>query len=141
MIKSARNRNGVLCYFDDEVNQKVKSRKEFPEQVDLNAFCEDLYPWEYKLMFHVPNESKCAVQHRRDLNMAGIKKGASDWIILISRKGYGSMILELKRARKRDSTISKEQTDFLLTAEKEGNFAVVAYGFRAALAAIEYYLK
>ena len=49
--------------------------------------------------------------------------------------------LELKRSRKRDSSISKEQVDFLLSRERQGEFCGVAYGKNAAIAIVEWLYK
>ena len=142
MIKSERNKSGVLCYWDETLNaSKTKSPLEHIEQINLVAHCRKLWPKEFNLMLHVPNESNVPVQYRNKLSKCGLLPGASDWLILYPSNGKPYMALELKRSRKRDSSISQDQVDFLLNAEHVGAFACVAYGYKAALHAIELYFK
>ena len=142
MIKSERNKSGVLCYWDEGLNaSKTKSPLEHIEQINLVAHCRHRWPKEFNLMLHPVNESDVPVQCRVKLKKCGIRKGASDWLILYPSNGRPYMALELKRSRKRDSSISQDQVDFLLNAEHVGAFACVAYGYKAALHAIELYFK
>jgi hypothetical protein len=142
MIKSERNKSGVLCYWDDALNaSKVKSPLEHIEQINLVAHCKQLWPNEFNVMLHVPNESNVPVQYRAKLSKCGLLKGASDWLILWPSNGKPYMLVELKRSRKRDSAVSNEQVNFLLNAQLIGAEVCVAYGYKAALHAIEKYLK
>jgi hypothetical protein len=142
MIKSQRNKNNILCYWDEALNaSKVKSPLEHIEQINLVAHCRQRWPKEFNLMLHVPNESNVPVQYRNKLSKCGLLPGASDWLILWPSNGKPYMVLELKRSRKRDSSVSQDQVDFLLNAEHVGAFACVAYGYKAALKSIEEYLK
>lgn len=143
MIITKRNRAGILCYWDDILNaKKVKSPKETLEQKQLKSHCEIKWPKEFVMMFHVVNEggSGDTGHYGSILNALGRKKGVSDWLILVPN-GHGKnyMVLELKRSRKEDSAIKKEQKEFLLNAELFGGHAVVAYGFKAALKSISDY--
>jgi hypothetical protein len=144
MIKSERNKSGVLCYWDDVLNaSKVKSPKEPPEQKNLNSHCSKLWPDLSKMMWHVINESGGSgdAQYGSSLNRLGRKKGVPDWHVMIPSNGYHGLYVELKRSRKVDSSTSKEQKDFLLMAESLGYKCVIAYGYKAALKSIEKYLK
>lgn len=140
MITKKRNKSGVLCYWLTD-QPKTKSRTEDCEQIDLVSHCKRYWSEQSSLMFHVPNESKVPAHYRAKLGSMGILKGASDWMILIPSNGRPYMALELKRSRKKDSSVSKEQTKFLLDAESVGAFAVVCYGHKAALQAIDDYLS
>lgn len=142
MIKSAINKAGILCYWDDVLNAiKVKSPLEHIEQINLVAHCKQLWPNEFNVMLHVPNESNVPVQYRAKLSRCGLLKGASDWLILWPSNGRPYMLVELKRSRKKDSAVSNEQVNFLLSAQLVGAEVCVAYGYKAALHAIEKYLK
>jgi hypothetical protein len=142
LIKSERNKGDILCYWDETLNaSKTKSPLEHIEQINLVAHCRRRWPKEFNLMLHVPNESDVPAQYRVKLKKCGILKGASDWLILYPSNGKPYMALELKRSRKRDSSISQDQVDFLVNAEYVGAFACVAYGYKAALQAIEEYFK
>lgn len=46
-----------------------------------------------------------------------------------------------KHRRKRDSSISKEQVDFMLSRERQGGFCCIAYGKNAATAIVEWLYK
>lgn len=126
MVKSERNRNGVLVYVLKD--QPAKSPKERWEQIHIMQLIRAHTPGEAALTWHTVNESDSKVQHRADLQRAGMMKGVSD---IISISG-GVACIEMKRARRSNSQISKEQTRFLLDAEKAGHFACVAYGAVAA---------
>lgn len=144
MIIKKRNKSGILCYWDDKANaSKVKSRKEKNEQIDLNSACSIRYPEEYNMMFHVVNESGSggSAQYGSELNKMGRKKGVPDWMVMIPAFDSCGLFVELKRTRKTDSSISKEQKDFLLCSENKGYVAIIAYGYLSALEAIEDYFK
>lgn len=142
MIKSKRNKAGVLCYWDDKLNaSKVKSPKEDIEQINLVAHCRELYPEQFGLMLHPVNESNVPVNYRVKLTKCGILKGASDWLVLWPSNGKPYLAIELKRTRKRDSVISEDQVNFLISAESVGAEACVCYGYKSALHVIEKYLK
>ncbi len=142
MIIKKRNRAGILCYWDDSLNAiKVKSRKEKLEQIDLNNACKAKYPLDYSMMWHTVNEGERVSYYGAMLNNRGKKKGIPDWIVLISMHGYSSLLIELKRSRKKDSEIPVEERDFILNAEKFDSCVVVAYGYLAALEAIGDYFS
>lgn len=141
MITKKPNRAGILCYWDTEVQGK-KCRLEEYEQIDLVSHFKHKWPNPAKMSFHPINESKSAPQYRAKLNKCGILKGASDWIVLFPSNGHPFMVIELKRANKKDAAaVSKEQKEFLVNSKKLGAFACVAYGYKAALVAIEDYFK
>ena len=140
MIISKRNKSGILCYWDDVLNaSKVKSPLEYIEQINLVAHCRQRWPVQFELMLHPVNESNIPVQYRVKLNKCGILKGASDWLILYPAYGVPYMVVELKRSRKRDSSVSAEQSEFILNAIDIGAHGVIAYGFKAALKSISDY--
>lgn len=142
MIKSERNKSGVLCYWDEALNaRKGKSPLEHIEQINLVSHCQHRYPKQFNLMMHPVNESNIPVQYRAKLNKCGLLKGASDWLVLYPSNGKPYLAIELKRSRKRDSSINKEQVSFLLNAESVGAFSCVAYGYLAALHAMKEYFK
>lgn len=140
MIIKKHNRAGILCYWDDSV-QNITSRKEKFEQIDLVSHSK-IRPEVQDLGFHPVNESMCDVKHRSNLKKYGLKAGVSDWIILFPVDYHPYMILELKRANKKEAaSISPEQKDFLLNAGRVGAFSVCAYGYLAALEAIDDYFS
>ena len=93
-------------------------------------------------MFHVANEGAFSPQHRDSLTRSGVLSGVSDYVILHrTMEGHPFALIELKRSRKRDSSISKEQVYFLLSRERQGGFCCVAYGAMAAKEIVEWMYK
>lgn len=136
MIKLERNKSGALCAWSEEENaSKQLSRKEKYEGWDFAAYVNHHYP--ELQMFHVANEGAFSPQHRDSLTRSGVRSGVSDYVILNrTLEGHTFALIELKRSRKRDSSIIKEQSDFLLSRERQGGFCCVAYGATAAKAII-----
>ena len=141
MIKLERNKSGVLCAWSEEENEsKQKSRIEKYEGWDFAAHVNHHMP-ELE-MFHVANEGAFSPQHRDSLTRSGVRSGVSDYAILYrTLEGHPFALIELKRSRKRDSSISNEQVDFLLSREQQGGFCCVAYGATAARAISELLYK
>lgn len=138
MIIKKRNRAGVICYWDDEQNaSKVKSRKEYLEQIDFVNWARYQCPILETLLFAPMNEGDAKPQYRSKMKSMGLTSGVSDCILLCN--GVGA--IEMKRSRKRDSSISKEQVEFILGVESRGGFGAVAYGADAAKEALKDYLK
>ena len=141
MIKLERNKAGVLCAWSEEENSsKHKSRIEKYEGWDFAAYVNH-HMLELQ-MFHVANEGAFSPQHRDSLTRSGVRPGVSDYVILHrTKQGHPFALIELKRSRRRDSGISKEQVDFLLSREQQGGFCCVAYGAKAAKAIVEWLYK
>ena len=141
MIKLERNKSGVLCAWSEEENAiKQLSRKEKYEGWDFAAYVNHHYP--ELQMFHVANEGAFSPQHRDSLTRSGVRKGVSDYVILHrTLQGHSFALIEEKRSRKKDSTISKEQSDFLVEREMQGGFCCVAYGKNASIAIAEWLYK
>lgn len=141
MIKLERNKAGVLCAWCEEENaSKQKSRLEKYEGWDFAAYVNHHMP-ELE-MFHVANEGAFSPQHRDSLTRSGVHSGVSDYVILhCTLEGHAFALIELKRSRKRDSSISKEQVDFLLSREHQGGFCCIAYGSTASKAIVEWLYK
>ena len=139
-----KNTKGILCCWSEELNaSKVKSPKEDAEQRQLNGHCSVKWPDLAPMMYHIINESggMGSSQYGSALNRLGRKKGVPDWPVMIPKNGYHGLYIELKRSRKRDSSVDKEQVKFLLQAESLGYKCVICYGYKAALHVIEEYLK
>lgn len=141
MIKLERNKYGVLCAWSEEENaSRQKSRIEKYEGWDFAAYVNHHMP--ELMMFHVANEGAFSPQHRDSLTRSGVRSGVSDYVILHrTLECQPFALIELKRSRKRDSSISKEQVDFLLSREQQGGFCCVAYGATAAKAVAEWLYK
>ena len=141
MIKLERNKSGVLCAWSEEENaSKQKSRIEKYEGWDFAAYVNHHMP--ELQMFHVANEGAFSPQHRDSLTRSGVRSGVSDYVILHrTLEGHPFSLIELKRGRKCDSSISKEQVDFMLSRERQGGYCCVTYGKNAAIAIAEWLYK
>lgn len=141
MIKLERNKSGVLCAWSEEENaSKKKSRLEKYEGWDFAAHVNHHMP--ELQMFHVANEGAFSPQHRDSLTRLGVRSGVPDYAILhCTLQDHQFALIELKRSRKRDSSISKEQADFLMSRERQGGFCCIAYGASSARAVVEWLYK
>ena len=141
MIKLERNKSGVLCAWSEEENaSKQKSRIEKYEGWDFAAYVNHHMP--ELMMFHVANEGAFSPQHRDSLTRSGVRPGVSDYVILhLTLQCHPFALIELKRSRKRDSSVSQEQVDFIIHGEAHGGFCFVAYGAKAAIAIVEWLYK
>ncbi len=95
------------------------------------------YP-QYKLMlFSVPNGGKRTLMEAIIMKNEGVVSGVSDLILLVGRKGFNSLCIEMKN--KTSQTIN--QKCWQLEAERNGNKYVVCKSFDEFRMAIEDYLK
>jgi hypothetical protein len=140
MIKQSKNRAGVTV-FALATQPKARSRKEDMEAIDFYQFAIRKYPEVKGLLRHIANERKASVHEHNLLVQQGMEKGTSDYLMLIPNDDHPYFAMELKRARKKDSSVQKEQNEFLLDAESVGAFACIAYGYKAALHALDVYMK
>ena len=125
MIVKKHHADGYLIYWDDSA--KGDCRLEVSEQIDAMAWVKEFYPDARKVTFHVPNESDSKPQHRASLQQQGVTPGVSD---IITLWGYGG-VFEMKRAIKSNSSVSKEQREFLSLSHQQGKFAALCYGASA----------
>lgn len=139
MISKTLNQKGVPVYALTE-QPKTKSRKEDVESIDFFSHAKYKYPELGRLLFHVANESASAPQYRRKIAQMGVTSGVADYVLLKSVGPYPYAVIELKRARKTDSSVKPEQTEFLTQCMDEGAFVAICYGYKAALYALELYL-
>ena len=137
MITIKKNRAGVTTFFLTE--QPKTSRLEKSEAVDFYQHAMHKRPGIN--LFHVANESVSKMQHRKNLKQAGVKSGVSDYLLLAPNSKYNFLAIELKRARKSDSSVSANQNEFIKSVENMGGFGCVCYGYQAALLALDEYLK
>lgn len=125
---------------------------EYEEQVELFAWADRMVftlP-ELDMLFATINGAK--MPYGKDKNgqrfskeamrqkKAGLKNGVPDLILPVARSNYHALFIELKRAKKSLSVVSKEQEDWITKLTAHGNLAVICYGAEAAKAAILDYL-
>jgi len=76
------------------------------------------YPEMKKLLFAVPNGGKRGKATAAILKAVGVVAGVSDLILLVSKKGYGSLCIEMKTPKGRQSD---DQAAFEIEAISAGN--------------------
>ena len=95
------------------------------------------YP-KYKLMlFSVPNGGKRTLMEAIIMKNEGVVSGVSDLILLVGRKGFNSLCIEMKN--KTSQTLN--QKVWQLEAERNGNKYVVCKSFDEFRTAIEDYIN
>ena len=95
------------------------------------------YP-KYKLMlFSVPNGGKRTLMEAIIMKNEGVVSGVSDLILLVGRKGFNSLCIEMKN--KTSQTLN--QKVWQLEAERNGNKYVVCKSFEEFRMIIEDYLN
>lgn len=101
----------------------------------VNSYAWITYHYPQFMTFHPVNEGKKHMHSALRDEQAGLKKGVSDFIILIGAgHRYPFAAIELKRTNKsgkgQATPVSDEQRDFLRGVRERGGFAAVAYGFK-----------
>ena len=91
-----------------------------------------------KWLFHVDNEGKHKVQYRVKRARKGVKGGVSDYMLLVPRKGYNGLIIEMKRIGGYATPVQK---DFLNFEAENGYYVCVCSGANQAIKALKFYLS
>lgn len=138
-VIKTRNKAGVVIYHLDPQPGGVIPKEE-TEAINLYQHVQERFKLG-PLFFHVASEGVASLHRRNLLKQAGLQPGIADYILAMPRDKYHGMFLELKRVKKSASSISKEQSNFLLAVEKQGYFACICYGWKAAIEAIDEYMK
>ena len=113
---------------------------ESEEQQLLFDFCMRVrykYP-ELDMLVHTPNEGKRNVYNGARLKREGLRKGFPDISLYCPVGRYHGLMIEMKR--KKGSTITKEQKEWIEKLNAQGYAAVFAYGCEQAWDVIEKYL-
>jgi len=130
----------------------IKPPTEYEEQVELFAWADRMVfelP-ELDLLFATINGAKMpygknksgqrfskeAVRQKK----AGLKNGIPDLILLVARRDYHGLLIELKRAKKSLSVVSDEQKQWIEKLTARGYLAVICYGAEEAKKVILNYL-
>jgi len=95
------------------------------------------YP-ELTLLYAVPNAAKRSKTLSAIMKAEGLKSGVPDVCLPISRKGFGSLYIEMKS---KAGKITENQTIWRDNLIKFGNKSVVCWSFDEARAVIEDYLN
>lgn len=120
---------------------KMPMPKEGEEQATLFSWAKMktyFYP-ELEMMFHIPNGGKRSKTEAARFKAEGVKPGVPDICLPVPRGGYHGLYIELKR--RRDSSTSEYQKEWIEKLRSQGYAAEVCKGWEAAAELIEKYLK
>ena len=120
---------------------KMPMPKEGEEQATLFSWARMktyFYP-ELEMMFHIPNGGKRSKAEAARFKAEGVKPGVPDICLPVPRGGYHGLYIELKR--RRDSSTSDYQKEWIEKLRGQGYAAEVCKGWEAAAELIEKYLK
>lgn len=90
-----------------------------------------------RLLFAVPNGGSRNVLEAANLKKQGVVSGVSDLILLIPRKGFSSLCIELKQGRNIQTDLQKKWQE---AAEQAGNKYELIYCFDEFQKLIDWYL-
>ena len=96
------------------------------------------YPEASGVFFSVPNGGIRNAWTAKNLRDEGALSGVADLILLVPKKGYASLCIEMKKAGGR---VSDSQKAFKKAAEGFKNKYVVCYSFEEFKAVVEDYLE
>lgn len=120
---------------------KIPAAKEGEEQATLFSWARMksyFYP-ELEMMFHIPNGGKRTKSGAARFKAEGVKPGVPDICLPVPRGGYHGLYIELKR--RKDSSTSAYQWEWIEKLQGQGYAAEVCKGWEAAAELIEKYLK
>ena len=92
---------------------------------------------ELRLMYHIPNGGSRNKAEAANLKRQGVKAGIPDIHLPVARGAYHSLYIEMKAG---NNTTTEKQDEWLKELSRQGNAAVVCYGWKTASAVIEKYL-
>lgn len=133
--------NDCFAFLADREETKKQSAKkdmlrptENDEQIVVAQFCK----YQHIPFVHIPNEGLRSERMGALLKEMGMQKGFPDIHIPQAKSGYYAMYIELKRDRLSHPT--KEQLKWIAYLNKNGYYAVVAYGADEAIKEIKKYM-
>lgn len=137
LYKWSLNRHGVPMI--KPLNEKVWGKEDRHQQAftDWARYNRNLYP-ELDLYHHIPNGGRRDKKTAARLKAQGVKAGVADIFIPAAADGYHGLYIELKVD---GNYADEEQNNFLNGVMRQGYFACIAYGWRAAAMATEMYFS
>ena len=104
----------------------------------IQRSCKKWFDYQYgqfsQLLFAVPNGGLRGKREAAIMKAEGMTAGVADMILLVSRKGYGSLCIEFKTAKGRQRTYKKSGNASLKSTETNMlSFAVLTTSLRLLL--------
>lgn len=106
--------------------------------VDWAGAVQGRYP-ELRWLYAIPNAAKRSVVTASIMKAQGMKSGVPDLCLPVARKGYHGLYIEMKK--KKNSTTSDNQREWIEGLYKNGYMAVICKGADEAIKTIEWYLE
>lgn len=120
------------------VLSRTPSKNEIGEAGDFVREAEARWPeLKHSGMIHIPNEGVRSADQAKKMLKAGLKPGASDYIVTVPGKHHNVAYIELKKAN--GGNRKDIQFEFLRDGLEKGHFACMAHGWIAAIKALEKY--
>ncbi len=135
--------NGPVCYNCYACRKNTSKNKRNNEEAEIQAEFFRQVPLFFptlpdKLLFAVPNGGSRNIIEAANLKRQGVKRGVSDVILQIPKKGYASLCMEFKTATGKQSG---DQKEYQRQAEIAGNKYVIVRSAMQAIQEMEKYLK
>lgn len=94
---------------------------------------------------HIANERKTSIQHGAKLKKLGVRKGIPDYMIVLPNENIEKesrlLFIEMKRAVKSFSSVTKEQHDWNVALDNcRGTGAFICYGANESIELIKQFL-
>lgn len=111
-------------------------------EASLQSACVTWFNLEYPeyrgLLFHVPNGGSRNAREGANLKKQGVVAGVADLLLLLPRKGFGCLCVEMKTAKGSQSTLQREWGG---KVSKYGNLYVVCRSVDEFIEIINSYLS
>lgn len=126
--------------------QLAASGSEDGHQLALMQWCAlhyNEYP-ELKRLHHSPNGGFRNKREAGKLKAMGVREGFPDLLLLLPRKNYCGLAIELKRPEsvgKKRGTVRQEQDDWREYLNNNNYLAIVCYGWQDAVKVLKGYLE
>lgn len=114
---------------------------EAAEQIKLfrwvDMVSKNYYP-ELRLLYHVPNGGSRNELEAVNLKKQGVRAGVPDLCLPVARGGYHGLYIEMKAGKNKPT---EKQLEWIEALRDEGYAVSICWGFEAARAELEKYLK
>jgi len=106
--------------------------------VDWANAVQGRYP-ELRWLYATPNAAKRSAMTSSIMKAEGMKSGVPDLCLPVARRSYHGLYIEMKK--KKDSTTSDNQKEWIEQLNKQGYMAVICKGADEAIETIKWYLE
>jgi len=145
LIETTQGYACYLCFTNKkEASEPAKSKRKIShDETDMQTEFFKVVPTFFptlpdKLLFAVPNGGSRNKLEAINLKRQGLKRGVSDVICLIPKKGFASLLMEFKTSTGEQST---DQKEFQEQAEACGSKYVIVRSVGRAIDVLKEYLK